>query len=110
MFKNILAISLIFFSSVCFSGELIRNATILEVASNGSNTKNFAVLVSGGTGISATERTRWVYFPELSAPSLASYNQSFSLAVTALTTDKKVRIHNYSSDSCEGANFISVNK
>ena len=104
-------ISLLFLTcGSAFSGELVRYATLAEVASNGSNTTNFAVLVEGGTGICAGSPTNWIYFSETKAPSIASYNQSFSIALAALSTGKKVRIHNYTDNSCAGADFISISK
>jgi hypothetical protein len=90
----------------CLGGELTKGSTVLEVASNGSNAANFAVKVTGGTGLCSG----WIYFPEVKVSSITTYNQSFTLATMALAADKKVRIHNYSDNSCTGADFISVSK
>ncbi|MCW8949149.1 MAG: DUF5992 family protein, partial [Sedimenticola sp.] len=74
MLKKLIAIGSIVASFNCFAGELVTNATVLEVASNGSNATNFAVKVEGGSGLCSG----WIYFSEAKAPSIASYNQSFS--------------------------------
>jgi len=97
------------FIGLSYSGELVKSVKLLEVASHATNGgKNFAVLIDGGVGVCSGKR--WIYFPESKAPSLASYNQSFSLALTALSSDKNVRIHNYPDNSCSDADFISISK
>ncbi|MDR6984490.1 hypothetical protein J2X32_003134 [Rheinheimera pacifica] len=89
------------------AGELTRGANVLEVANHASlNKKNFAVKVEGGIG----PCVGWIYFEEENAPSPSAHNQAFAIALTALTAGKKVRIHNYSSDSCTGATFISISR
>ncbi|WP_444997823.1 DUF5992 family protein [Aliikangiella sp. IMCC44359] len=110
MLKKLISLTLLCSSATCISGELIKGATVLEVASNGSNAKNFAVLIEGGTGACASTLPKWIYFPQKKAPSLESYNQSFTLALSALNSDKKVRIHNYKDNSCSGADYISVSR
>ena len=114
MLKKVMILSGLFlYSSIGFSGELVKNVQLLEVASHASKgTKNFAVLINSGDGICAgtSAKRKWIYFPEDKFPSIASYNQSFSLALTALTAGKNVRIHNYADDSCIAADFISISK
>lgn len=90
------------------SGELIKGATIVEVASNGTKGKNFGVRIEGGTGACAGKI--WIFFLEAQAPSIATYNQSFSLALTALSTGMTVRLHHYTEESCVNADFISLSK
>lgn len=99
-----------FFCCSVSSGELTKGATVLEVAANPSNAKTFAILILGGAGVCAGNPSRWIIFPESKAPSPASYNKAFSIALTALSTNKTVRIHNFDDDSCRGAGFISVSK
>ncbi|MET1257276.1 DUF5992 family protein [Aliikangiella maris] len=108
MLKKLIILIAVGVCGNCLAGELIKGAAILEVASNGSNSKNFAVLIEGGAGACASRTPRWIYFPEDKAPSLATYNQSFDIALTALNFDRKVRIHNYSDNSCSGADYISI--
>jgi hypothetical protein len=89
------------------ASELTRGANVLEVANHaGLDSKNFAVKVEGGIG----PCVGWVYFEEENAPSTSAHNQAFAIALTALTAGKKVRIHNYSDDSCSGATFISISR
>lgn len=109
-FPKMMAAVVMFFCCSVFAGELTKGATVLEVAANPSNSKTFAILILGGTGVCAGDPSRWIVFPESKAPSPASYNQAFSIALMALSTDKTVRIHNFDDDSCTGAGFISVSK
>lgn len=55
MLKKVMIISGLFlYSSVGFSGELVKNVQLLEVASQATNGgKNFAVLINSGDGICA---------------------------------------------------------
>lgn len=104
---KLIAIALISLPTMCFAGELTKGATVLEVANHATgNGKYFAVKVDSGVG----PCNGWIYFQEDGAASLATYNQAFSIALTALTADKKVRIHNYLSDSCVGASFIAISR
>lgn len=109
-FPKMMAVVIMFSSCSLVAGELTKGATVIEVAANPSSEKTFAILISGGTGVCAGNPSRWVVFPESKAPSPASYNQAFSIALMALNTDKTVRIHNFDDDSCTGAGFISVSK
>ena len=92
------------------AGELIEGATVIEVANTSGNGADFAVILQGGTGICVHPTRTLIKFPEAKKQSDASYKQSFSLALSALATGMKVRIHNFEDDSCAGANFISVSK
>lgn len=87
------------------AGELVRGATIIEVASSSNNNDVFYVKLSGGTGPCANGS---VLFPAAKSQSKESYNQAFSIALTAVTSGKKIRIHNYENDTCTGANFIGI--
>jgi len=100
----ILAVCL--FSIPAYAGELVRDATVVEVANTNSNGADFAVRLEGGTGICSTANV--IVFPESKKQSADSYKQSFSIALAALTTGAKVRIHNFEDDSCNGANFIAI--
>lgn len=106
MVRMLLPVLAMLLPVVSTAGELTRDATVLEVANHATGGKNFAVKIEGGTGVC----TGWVYFFEDQAPSAATYNQAFSIALTAVTAGKKVRIHNYTDDSCTGATFISLSR
>ena len=86
------------------AGELIRGGLIAEIGNTYSNGKDFAIKVEGGSGLCNT----WVVFPENKAASPSNHEQAFQIALTAAANNKKVRIHNFDSNSCEGANFISL--
>ena len=106
MIKRILLSVLLVTPLTCGAGQLITNATILEVANTNNNGPDFAIRMEGGSGVCAS--STWISFPENKKQSDDSYKQAFSIALTALTTGKKVRIHNFEDDSCSGANFISI--
>ena len=95
-------------SGYSVAGELIINAEIVEVANTYGGEQDFTVRLEGGTGICSS--SPWIIFPESKKQSDASYQQAFSIALAAMTTGKKVRIHNFESDSCYGANFISITR
>jgi len=90
-----------------FAGNLVTGAKVLEVADTYSHDATFAVKVEGGKGICVNT---WLVFPESKAPSVASHNQAFSIALTALTTDKIVRIKSFDDDLCSGATTIIISK
>ena len=98
---------------ICFAGQLITGATVIEVANTSYNSPDFAVIVEGGipTPNNCEQGGRIIFtFPEAKKQSDESYKQAFTIALTALSTGKTVRIHNFEDDSCSGANFISISK
>ena len=103
--KALAATTLLAFSCSCLAGELLRDATIIEVASTYFGA-DFAIKISGGSGICAG--AAWIVFPEAKARSATSNKQTIATALLAFSTAKKVRIHNYDDDSCLSANFISI--
>lgn len=53
----------------------------------------------------------WVKFKKSNFESnLESYNFAFSMATAALISGKKIRVHNYTNDSCDGVTFIGLYK
>ncbi|ABE53501.1 hypothetical protein Sden_0204 [Shewanella denitrificans OS217] len=106
-YLKLLAVTCLLLPSFASAGELTIGATVLEVATNATGSgKNFAIKVEGGVG----PCNGWIYFLEDSAASAATYSQAFSIALTALSSDKKVRVHNFTDDACTGARFISISK
>jgi hypothetical protein len=110
MIKKVLLAILIGIPVSANSGELIRDATVIEVANTNSNGADFAVILQGGVGVCLSPTRTVITFPESKKQSDVSYNQAFSIALTALATGMKVRVHNFENDSCSGANFISATK
>ncbi len=106
MIKPLLLAILCLPSSTVIAGELVRDATIIEVANTSYGGADFAVRVSGGTGVCAG--TPFIVFPEAKASSTTSNKQAIATSLLAFSTGKKVRIHNFQDDSCTGANFIAI--
>ena len=106
MIRFAFAACLSFAPIVCLAGELIRNATVLEVANSYGGGADFAIKVTGGTGVCATNE--WIVFPESKAVSANSYKQAIATALLAFSAKKKVRIENFEDNNCFAANFISV--
>ena len=104
MRKALLVITLLTISIGAQAGELIRDGLIAEIGNTYSNGKDFTIKVESGTGLCNT----WVVFPENKAGSASNHEQAFQIALAAATNNKKVRIHNFENNSCEGANFISL--
>ena len=95
---------LLILSGAAHAGELSRGSTVAEVGNTNHNSKDFAIRIETGAGICSG----WIVFPEAKAASASTHNQAFLIALTAATEGKKVRIHNFENNSCDGANFISL--
>jgi len=111
--KYILVLILVVAPFKLFAAEIIRDAEVIEIANTKNNTQDFAIFIQGGTWTTTSSTcaiTAPITFPESKSQSEASHQQAFSIALTALTTGKKVRIHNFEDDSCHGANFISISR
>jgi Family of unknown function (DUF5992) len=106
MNKHLLLATLCLASSTVIAGELVRDATIVEVTNTAYGGAEFAVRLSGGTGVCVG--TPFIVFPEAKASSATSHKQAIANSLLAFSTGKKVRIHNFQDDSCNGANFISI--
>ncbi|MCG7586818.1 DUF5992 family protein, partial [Photobacterium sp. OFAV2-7] len=92
MLKKLLSFSLLIGLSLPVNaGELVHGATILEVANTNNNGADFAIFIQGGAGICQSR----IVFPERKKQSEESYKQAFSIALTALASGNKVRIHNF---------------
>jgi hypothetical protein len=109
MFRVAATVLCLVASSGCLAGELVRDASVIEVANTNNGDASFAVRVEGGTGVCAGTSV-FIVFPESRKASVASYNQAFAAALAALASNKKVRIHNFVDDSCSGASFISISR
>jgi hypothetical protein len=105
--KAILLVCFLLLPSIAYSGELVQNAKIVEVANTFNNAKQFYIVVKGGVGACANKR---IVFPLSRTQSAESYQRAFSLALTAFSTGSKVRVFSYESEvnHCSTANFISV--
>jgi len=82
---------------------------IEEMANTISGHKLFAIKMSASsTGPCAGQ---WVQITESSfGTNIEAYKFAFSMAAMAIASGKKIRAHNYSSDSCSGVTFIGVYK
>ena len=90
------------------AGEIARG-NIDEMYNSLSGQNAFGILMSA-TSLGPCAG-RWVKIQEANFPNnIESYKFAFSMAMTAIATGKKIRIHNYSSDSCDGATFIGLYK
>jgi hypothetical protein len=94
--------------NIAHAGQLVTGATVLEVANTNTGDASFAVRIEGGSGICTGTSPHWIVFPDSRKASSASYSQAFAIALAAIASEKKVRIHNFIDDSCAGASFISI--
>lgn len=106
--RTFLTLGIFVFSSSCYAGEVAKGQ-IIEVANLIGQDKLFSIKMSpDSTGPCAGQ---WVKFKEENfAGNLENYKFAFSIALTALASDKKVRVHNYINDTCDGVTFIGVYK
>jgi Family of unknown function (DUF5992) len=87
------------------AGDLALNARVVRVANTGNNSTVFSVAVSGG---SLNLCSGWITFPVSAAPDADTHKRAYAAALLALSSGMLVRVHNYSSDSCEGASYIDL--
>jgi len=88
---------------------IVSGATVTKVMNTYSNKAQFAITVSGGSGVCAN---KIIIFP-LSATvgeNKESHSRAYATALTAITTDIKVDVYNYSGSDCNNASFIRMNK
>ena len=99
------AILSVLISNSALGGELVNGATIEEVANTSSNTKVFFIRIKGGVGPCAN---KFMTFPASKSQSPESYERAFSIALAATASGKRIRVHNYDDNDCNGASFISM--
>jgi len=87
--------------------DLVLDAVVTSVANTSSNEDKFTVWVSGGTGVCANTQ---ISFPKSKAGSAEVFDRAYSAALTAFVSGTKVRIYNYTDDSCYGASYIRLTK
>ncbi len=97
-------LALLFFSAFSQAGEIAKG-TVAEVTNIVGSEKKFGIrLKAGGSGPCAGN---WMFIHSDNLD-IDSYRAAFSLATAALVSGNQVRIHNYSSDDCHGATFVSI--
>lgn len=94
-------------TSAAFAGQLVQSAKIVEVRNTAGNNDVFEVVLGGGAGPCAG---KLVQFPRSAAGNAEIHERAFAMALTALTTDATVRIHNYVDDTCSKASYITIRK
>jgi len=114
-------ISFLIFSFVSINvvaGNLINNAVIKSLSSsNDGYSENFYMKFESGDGICATGGS-FAVFPK-KKPLLKqdyhdpehsdlAFNRMFSIALTAFTTGKTVRVYSYGTDDCMQATMIEI--
>ena len=108
------------FSISVVAGNLINNAVIKSISSsNDGYSENFYMKFESGDGICASGGS-FAVFPK-KKPVLKqdyhdpehsdlAFNRMFSIALTAFTTGKPVRVYSYGTDDCMQATMIEVQK
>ena len=105
MKKVLLILGLSLASHMSFGGDLIVDAKINRVGSVNNNADVFFITFVDGSGVCAGQT---IDFPAGVAQSPAAHARSFSLAMAAYTTGKKIRVYSYQGNDCKQANFISM--
>jgi predicted Na+-dependent transporter len=106
--KLLIPVVLCVLASNIQAGEIARGQ-VEEVVNIIGSEKLFGVILSASaSGVCAG---KWIRFKEINfGDNSESYKFAFSMATTAVVSGKNVRVHNYSSDSCDGATFIGLYK
>lgn len=107
--RSLFAAMLVCFASAVSAGNLITGATISEIASsNDGHSDNFYLKFSSGDGFCATNGS-FAVFPRDMAPTDDAFNRMFSIALTAYTLGKPVRVYSYGfDDDCRKASMIEI--
>ena len=109
MFRSLAALFIISLSTYSFAGtNLVQNAIITEVSNTSSNTPNFSVKTSGGTGVCTGGQ--WIVFSLEDASDAATHQRAYASALLALSAGLKVRIYNYIDGTCQHAGYIELSK
>lgn len=96
------------FSWNALAGDIALDSRILKVRNTVSNTDAFEVVVDK-TLINCASNV--VSFPSSAAQNRETHARAYSSALTALTTNMKVRIHAYTdSHECSQASYIEISK
>ncbi|MCR9907026.1 DUF5992 family protein [Vibrio campbellii] len=96
------------FSLNVLAGDIALDSKILKVRNTVSNTDAFEIVVDK-TLINCASNV--VSFPSSAAPNRETHARAYSSALTALTTDMKVRIHAYTDNNeCSQASYIEISK
>ena len=104
--KYILATIFFVTAAATCAGELVKNAEVVLVGNTANGGDDFFITISGGTGVCSN-----ITFPVSVAVSKEAHARAYSLALIAFTTgSKKVRVYNFSSDSCTTASYIEIAK
>lgn len=93
-------------ASTALAGDLVIGGTIKAVTNTSSNQSNFAVQVAGGSPNNCA--TGWINFPLSAGADADTLKRAFAIALTAMTTGMKVRIHNYHGSDCNNASYIEL--
>ncbi|WP_325892443.1 DUF5992 family protein [Grimontia sp. NTOU-MAR1] len=102
---RIISLSLVLFATVSHAEYIVKDAIITSIANTNSNGENFTVWVEGGSG-PCTDRA--VTFPRRAVSSNEIHARAYSAALSALSTNHKVDIYDYSGSNCGNASYIRL--
>ena len=107
--KLFICVAVSLLSVAASAGNLINNAVIKEVASShDGKSDNFYLRFESGDGVCA--EGGYVIFPREMAPSEAAFNRMFSIALSAFSLEKTVRVYSLGTDLCTQASLIEIRK
>jgi len=86
---------------------LVENGKVTAVTNTTGNDEQFAIRISGGTGLCNTGV--WVVFKLVNAGSEKIYDRAYAAALTALLAGSVVNIYDYhDTDNCSHAESIQI--
>jgi len=101
-----LAFLALIFPVSAMSGHIITSAKVIGVGNTYNGSADFTIKLKDAVGPCST--AGYITFPESKKISDASYQQAFSIALSALATGQNVRILNFDNDNCNEASFILI--
>ena len=106
---KLVALTVLFvFSSISYAGQ-VAYGDIVEIANIAGSDEQFAIRMSTDSTGDCAGSGQWLFFRKDNfIENNDSYKFAFSMATAALMANKKVRIHNYADNKCDGVTFIGV--
>jgi hypothetical protein len=103
----ILTVSLVL-SSISYAGQ-VAYGDIIEIVNIAGTRDEFGIRMSVDSTGDCTGPDKWIFFKKDNfTDNNESYKFAFSIATAALMANKKVRVHNYTDNQCDGVTFIGV--
>jgi hypothetical protein len=94
-------------ASASTGSYLIKGGTVVNVQNTSSNGDNYAIFVTGGTGICSNN---YIIFPKTGVINKDVHDRGYQAALSALTNNLKIDVFDYAGASCAHGGQVSIYK